>query len=157
MNPKLVEIEPFNVAGVSVRTTNAAETSQETSKIGPLWGEFFGKGIGERIAGTIPDSLIYGVYSAYESDMNGAYMVTVGRQVASAEAGNEDLTRVEIQPGAYLVFEEKGAMPQAVVAAWHAVWDYFAKNPDVQRRYTTDFEAYTGMEEVAIHIAVTRE
>ena len=34
-------------------------------------------------------------------------------------------------------------MPQLGIDAWGAVWRYFADHPQVQRRFGTDFEAYS--------------
>ena len=96
---------------------------------------------------------MYGVYSAYESDYTGAFDVTVGATVA--EAGNSGPWHtVKIQPGEYLVFAAKGAMPLAVIQTWGAVWQFFQDHPDIQRSYVTDFEAYHGPDEVAIHIGI---
>jgi hypothetical protein len=43
-----------------------------------------------------------------------------------------------------------------VIDAWKEVWDYFSQASEVRRAYTTDFEVYKGMDEVAIHISVRR-
>ena len=63
-------------------------------------------------------------------------------------------SRVDIQAGDYLVFTGQGDMPQMVIDTWVRIWHYFAENPQVQRRFGTDFEAYEGPDQVAIHIGV---
>jgi hypothetical protein len=45
-------------------------------------------------------------------------------------------------------------MPQMVIGTWGEIWRYFAANPQVQRRFATDFEAYDGPDQVAIHIGI---
>lgn len=79
----------------------------------------------------------------YASDAGGPFDVTAG---SAAESG------LHIQPGRYLVFQARGAMPAAVIAGWQAIWAYFEQHPEIERRFLTDFEAYTGPEAVDIHI-----
>jgi len=154
MKSVLKEIAPFRVAGISVRTTNREEASPETGRLGPLWGRFFQEGIAGRIANQVSDSQIYGVYSDYESDVNGAYTVTAGVQVELSTKTADGFTDVDVAGGEYLVFEGKGPMPQVVIDTWMAVWKNFSQNTEFKRAYTTDFELYKGMDEVAIHISV---
>jgi predicted transcriptional regulator YdeE len=45
-------------------------------------------------------------------------------------------------------------MPQTLIQTWIAIWDYFAKDSEYKRAYTTDFELYRGGDAVDIHIAV---
>jgi predicted transcriptional regulator YdeE len=78
MDLKRQQIDAFTVAGLRVRTTNAAEHQPQSAKIGPMWGRFFSEEQAESIPGKIPGSAIYGVYSAYESDASGAFDVTAG-------------------------------------------------------------------------------
>lgn len=156
MNSTLKQIEPFRVAGIRVRTTNQEEMSPETAKLGSLWGRFFQEGIAGRIANQVPDSPSYGVYSDYESDVNGPYSVTAGVQIDPAGTGGGEFTHVDVRGGEYLVFAGKGAMPQVVIDTWLAVWDYFSQPSEFTRAYTTDFELYKGMDEVVIHISVNR-
>jgi len=53
-----------------------------------------------------------------------------------------------------LAFTARGEMPQAVLATWERIWQYFGTHPEVARRYRSDFEAYDGRDTVAIHIGV---
>jgi predicted transcriptional regulator YdeE len=154
MDPILKLLEPFRVAGISVRTNNRAEASPETGKLGALWGRFFQEGIAAQVPNQVAGSAIYGVYSDYESDVNGAYTVTAGVQIDSDSSGGDEFTSVAVGGGEYLVFEGKGPMPQVVIDTWMAVWEHFATSAEHQRAYTTDFEVYSGMDQVAIHISV---
>ncbi|WP_367084399.1 GyrI-like domain-containing protein [Pseudomonas sp. HOU2] len=152
MDLKRQQIDAFTVAGLRVRTTNAAEHQAETAKIGPMWGQFFGKELAETIPGKSAHSPIYGVYSAYESDASGAFDVTAG---VAVNASVKDFESVRIEAGEYLVFEAQGPLPDAVISTWGKIWDFFAANPQIQRRYATDFEAYTGPESVSVYIGVS--
>ncbi len=71
-------------------------------KIPALWSDFFA---------TSPATPVYGVYSNYASDAGGPFDVTAG---SAAESG------LHIQPGRYLVFQARGAMPEAVIAGWQS-------------------------------------
>ena len=94
------------------------------------------------------DTRIFGVYSAYESDANGAFDVTAGVVVTDGEGS------IPIEAGNYLVFNGQGEMPQMVISTWQRIWQYFEAHPNVARSYRSDFEAYEGPDKVAIHIGV---
>ncbi|WP_392588449.1 GyrI-like domain-containing protein [Serratia ureilytica] len=134
MQPLVVQLPGFYVAGQTVRTTNQDETRPETAKIPALWSDFFAD------SPTLP---VYGVYANYASDASGPFDVTAGCEAKSG---------LHIQPSRYLVFQARGAMPAAVIAGWQAIWTYFEQHPEIERRFLTDFEAYTGPEAVDIHI-----
>ena len=143
----------FPVSGITVRTTNQSEQDPGSAKLAAHWGRFFAEELFDKIPGRLLESGMYGVYSAYESDHTGAFDVTAGAAVSATGAAAPWHT-VEIQPGEYLVFKAKGAMPQVVIQTWGAVWQFFQDHPEVQRSYVTDFEAYLGPDEVAIHIGI---
>lgn len=146
-------VKPIAIAGISVRTTNAAEFNPATGKIAAMWGRFFSEGLFESLPGKLPDSPVYGVYSGYASDYMGAFDVTAG--VAVSELSSDGKWHgLELQAGEYLVFSATGSMPQTVLQTWGVVWQYFQANPGVQRSYATDFEAYQGAESVSIHIGI---
>ena len=150
------QITAFRVAGISVRTSNQDEVSPETARLGALWGRFFQDGIPSKVANQVPGSPVYGVYSDYESDVNGQYTVTAGVQIEPSATGGDDFTAVDVPGGEYLVFEGQGAMPQVVIETWISVWDYFSAGGEFKRAYTTDFELYKGTDEIAIHVSVVR-
>jgi predicted transcriptional regulator YdeE len=156
MNPVVQQVETFRVAGIGVRTTNADEASADTAQLGLLWGRFFGENIPGKVGAKISDSPIYGVYSEYASDVNGEYSVTAGVQIEPSATGGGGFKHVDVASGEYLVFAGQGAMPQVVIDTWKEVWGYFSQASEFRRAYTTDFEVYKGMDEVAIHISVRR-
>lgn len=137
MQPTRQHQAALNIADLGVRTTNQEEANPATGRIPALWGRFFG----ENLMGTTPhrdpaDLRNFGVCSGYESDAQGAFDVTAGVAVTAGAT-------VQIEAGDYLVFDDSGPMPQAVVAAWMQVWQYFEAHPEVKRSYRSDFEAYT--------------
>ena len=136
------------IAGITVRTNNAAEFNPSTAKIAGLWGRFFSEGLFNKLPDKLATSPVYGVYSGYESDYMGAFDVTAGVATTRPES------QLALQPGEYLVFKGAGPMPQTVVQAWGVVWQYFQNNPEIKRNYATDYEAYLGTDTVEIHIGI---
>ena len=147
--PTLTHIDSFIVSGVSVRTKNSDEFNQATAKLPDLWNRFYTT----MLADLQPGSPIYGVYSDYESDANGLYTVTAGL-ILNNQFTTKTPDAIKIQSGNYLVFQSKGAMPQAVIDAWKNVWNYFDSKPTHQRQFISDVETYSGSDEVALHIGV---
>ncbi|CAH0221451.1 putative transcriptional regulator YdeE [Pseudomonas frederiksbergensis] len=151
MDVKLREVLPFSVSGLQVRTRNAAEQQPDTARIGPMWEQFFVEDVFDKIAHKQPDSFMYGVYSNYESDTSGHFDVTAGAAVTTPSEG---FAQIQVEGGDYLVFSAKGAMPDSVIQAWGFIWAYFEDNPQVRRKFATDFEVYTGPESVAVYIGI---
>ncbi|MEN2752227.1 GyrI-like domain-containing protein [Psychrobacter sp. FBL11] len=149
--------------GISTRTTNNAEISHDTAKLGRLWQKFYQNHVSHLAEGED----IYGVYQNYESeDLVGAFDVVASWKVENAQAAGEgsdeernvlsaenilsaahasDVVTVTIPAGKYLVFSEEGRMPNTVMNAWEKAWEYF-HNPDCAhtRTYKVDFEHYIG-------------
>ena len=147
--------EAINCKGINVRTTNNAEISHDTAKLGRLWQKFHQNHVSHLAQGAD----IYGIYYNYESDdLVGAFDVVAswkledeqqeGENVLSAEsvlsaAHSSDVASVTIPAGKYLVFSEEGHMPNTVMNAWEKAWEYF-HNRDCEhtRTYNVDFERY---------------
>ena len=157
--------------GISARTTNNAEISHDTAKLGRLWQKFYQNHVSHLAEGED----IYGIYQNYESeDLVGAFDVVASWKVeseptvgdASKEDGSQDsnedsnvlsaenilsaahgsdVITVTIPEGKYLVFTEEGRMPNTVMNAWEKAWEYF-HNSDCEhtRTYNVDFEHYIG-------------
>ena len=152
MTPHLVHRDqPLHLAGITTRTTNAAEFSPATAQIAPLWQRFFSERVAQSVPDYTPQSALYGVYSGYESDAMGAFDVSAA---VLATAVPEGLQAVNVPAGPYLVFEAQGPMPATVIALWAAVWQYFQGQPSHPRRYGSDFEEYSGEGRIAIYIGV---
>lgn len=145
-----VSLTILHISGLRVRTRNIDEMHPDTARLGGLWASF-----SQEVAPHLTaDSVVYGVYHHYESDLHGAYDVLVGSQCLAVSAP-DDLAQVEVAAGEYLVFEAQGTMPQATLQAWSAVWAYFSDSGCPHRRaYTTDFERYDGPERVSVCVAL---
>jgi predicted transcriptional regulator YdeE len=138
------------IHGLSVKTDNATEMDPKNGQIGALW-QTFDKTVavdyknGERV---------YGVYSQYESDHTGKFTVLAGFD-GSISSTDAPLETIKIPDGKYLVFTQKGEMPQIAIDAWTQVWNYFiGDNVEHHRLYSTDFEYYPNANEIEVHIAI---
>ena len=140
--------KPLRIAGLAARTSNAREMDPGKAAIPGLWQRFMQE---QPKAGA--SAAVYSVYTEYESDVNGAYTVVIGRQ---ADIGAIAEKTVTIPAGKYLEFTSTGEMPAAVVNGWKQVWEYFARSEAPARAYTADFEVYDPAtpETVKIWIAV---
>lgn len=144
ISPTITKVESFTVSGFHVRTQNKDEFNEKTAKLPSLWQQFYTSDLAT-------NAKIYGVYSNYDSDASGYYTVTVG--VESFHVPSE-LNAVSIQAGNYLIFQGTGPMPDMVVETWKRVWEFFEKNTEYQRNFISDFEAYSGLNQIAIYIGL---
>ena len=147
IEPQLVQMEGFTVSGLSVRTKNEDEFNLKTAKIPQLWAQLDT----DLIPHQKQNSPVYGVYADYESDHNGCYTLTVGVEVMKAD---KLFAHVDVKKANYLVFKNSGSMPQAIIATWQMVWDYFDSQTDFVRAYGTDFEVYLGPEKCEVYIQI---
>ena len=154
MQAKIVTLPSFFVAGLTVRTRNSDEFNPATAQIPALWGKFFATGVAENTLRRLPESPVYGVYSGYQNGADGLYNLTAGVAVDAAPGEGAGLA---VEAGRYMVFEARGAMPQAVIAAWMEVWTHFQLHPELVRSFRTDFESYTGLSEAQIYIGLASE
>ncbi len=155
MQPELKTLQSLQLQGIRTRTRNADEQNALTAQIPALWQQFY-QAFAQRQLGWAGDApAVYGVYNSYESDMNGAFDVTAA--VPASAHPPAELHSIHIAPGDYLVFTGHGPMPQTVIDLWGQVWSYFSQTDSAcQRAYNTDFEEYSGPQDVAIYIGVLR-
>lgn len=144
IQPTMKQVESFTVTGFSVRTQNSEEFNQKTAKLPSLWQQFYTSELTR-------NANIFGVYSNYDSDANGAYTVTVG---IKSDHTKTQLSSVTVHAGNYLVFQGRGPMPATVVETWKQVWAFFETNSEHRRNFISDFEAYSGSDQVAIYIGL---
>ena len=144
IQPMMKQVEGFTVTGFSGRTQNSDEFNENTAKIPSLWQQFYTSELAT-------NANIFGVYSNYDSDANGPYTVTVGVKSSHAQT---QLSSVTIQAGNYLVFQSTGPMPATVVETWQRVWAFFETNSEHRRNFISDFEAYSGSDQVTIYIGL---
>ncbi|MGE7843215.1 effector binding domain-containing protein [Lysinibacillus sp. NPDC093712] len=142
VNPPVVqEKQSFQIVGIEARTNNANEITP-TAKIPQLWTSYFQQNVAGQLLNQVNEGVMYGLYSDYETDVNGDYSITLGVEVSTDKEVPNGMSVKTIPASKYLVFtSEKGSMPEIVIKAWQEIWAWFA-NSDVERTYTGDFEIY---------------
>ncbi len=141
IKPVVIEKDAFNVVGVTARTSNANESTAQ-AKIPHLWSAFYEQNITQHISNQVNRAVTYGLYSDYESDVNGHYTLTLGMEVSATDEIPEGMEAKSIPAAKYLVFtSEKGPITEVVIKAWQDIWAWFA-NSQEERTYTGDFEKY---------------
>ncbi len=150
---RLVNEPNFSVIGLAAKTNNKDEMSGSGGRVGHLWQNFMAES-DARIPGNPDRSVIYCVYTDYESDEYGAYKAILGRAVDEGKLEvPHGLERIEIGSAEYLVFHALDRNPESVRDAWSRVHDYFRDNSDRKRAFTADFDRY-GPNGVDLYVAV---
>ena len=78
---KTHRIKKIMFAGISAQTNNKNELDETTAEIPVLWDDYVEKNINGKTLNKSKDSYLYGVYSSYESDVNGDFTVTIAQEV----------------------------------------------------------------------------
>ena len=130
-----MDIQKFNIIGISIRTTN--ENEQSGKDIPALWDRFISEGIAEKIPNKINHS-IYSVYTDYEKDHTKPYTTILGCAVESLDLIPEEMVGITIETAYYEKFIAKGNLNDGIVInEWIKIW-----NSDLNRSFTSDFEIY---------------
>lgn len=120
--------------------------------IGDLWTRFFEESVYAGIESKKGITTI-GLYDQYESDVNGAYDITVCTEVTKVGEFPKECVVKHIPAGKYAKFKVKGHMQEAVAKFWMELWKM-----DLKRSYKADFEEYVGgtpeEAEIDIYIAL---
>lgn len=130
-----MNIQPFYVIGISVRTTN--ENEQAVKDIPALWARFFEEKIAEKIPGKT-DASLYCIYTDYEKDHTKPYTTILGCRVENLDAVPPGMVGKVIEGGNYDLRTAKGNIQEGLVyVEWLRIWDSM-----LPRTYTADFEVY---------------
>lgn len=134
MRYETVTLEPFNLIGIAVRTTNEGGRAQQD--IGQLWQRFYE----DTILAKIPNkksNAVYCVYTDYESDATGAYTTLLGCAVSTLQTIPEEFTGMTIPKATYRVYTSAGTLPDSVLATWMHIWQ-----TPINRAFAADFDLY---------------
>ncbi len=130
-----VKVDPFNVIGISVRTTN--ENGQAGKDIPLLWEKMISEDVLHSIPNRI-DNTIYSIYTDYEKDHTRPYTTVLGCKVENLENIPEGMAGYSFDGGDYIKFTAKGDLSKdLVINEWMKIW-----NMDLDRLFTADFEVY---------------
>lgn len=151
---KIFQINPFYIAGISIRTTN--KNGQAGSDLTSLWSRFYEESIPMKVSNPIGEE-VYAVYTKYSSDYQGDYTAFIGLKIRDEEDVPKGLERIQIGGGKYREYILKGEPSKSIPEAWRRIWE---NDNNLKRRYTSDFEVYgekSGngpLSEIKIYLAV---
>lgn len=130
-----IKIEPFEVIGIEVRTTN--EKYQSAKDLAELWQKFLSENILSEIPNKV-DNTIYSIYTNYESDHTKPYTTVLGCRVKHLKEIPTGMTAWSFKGGTYMKTTARGDVTKGLIAdQWKKIWQM-----DIKRAYTADFEVY---------------
>ena len=106
-----VEIKPFNLVGIAVRTTN--EKGQAAKEIAELWGKFMSEGLLTKIPNKV-DATIYSLYTDYEGDHTQPYTAILGCKVENLDNIPVGMVGKSFEGGQYVKATAKGDLNQRI-------------------------------------------
>ncbi len=131
-----MEVQEFELIGLSLPNKTSNLNQQSMIDCGNLWQRFEA----ENIASQIPNKLgeeIYAVYHDYDGDYTQPYAYFIGCKVAKGTLTPTGLSNLTIPKNNYQKIMAKGKMPDCVAEVWINIW-----NTDLPRAYVPDFEVY---------------
>ena len=146
---KVSYVKNLMLQGIGVRTNNENEKNEETQKIAPLWAKYDEENIFSKTLNKVNNTSFYGIYTNYESDVNGDFDAIVAVEVTKAKNN-----AIVIENKKYLVFKKEGELPEVAFELWTEIWEYFKNNSEYERAYSVDFEKYSKEDEIEIFISI---
>ena len=141
MRPERVRRGGTQVIGIETRTTRQREADPATAAIPVLWRRFHQEALDGRSPNRAGTATTCAVYTDYEGELRGGYRCVVGAEVTSPDEVPAGMVAVTLPAGDYLVFAARGPMPDALVAAWQRIAEFFERDP-VRRAWTADLEVH---------------
>lgn len=132
---QVVKIEPFNIIGISVRTTN--EKGRASKEIAELWATFIAEYMLTKIPNKV-DNNIYSLYSDYESDHTRPYTAIIGCSVGNLNSIPKGMVGKSFDGGNYVNTTTKGDLKQdLIVKQWEKIFEM-----ELDRTFVCDFEIF---------------
>lgn len=130
-----VKIEPFDVIGIAIRTSN--NNGQAAQEIAQLWQRFMAEGILQKIPNRVDDT-VYSLYTEYEGDHSKPYTAMLGCKVTNLDAIPVGLVGKSFDGGTFAKSSARGDLMQGmIVNQWMKIWE-----SNLDRAYTVDFEVF---------------
>ena len=130
-----VNIEPFKIIGISIRTTN--QNQQANKDIGELWTRFIDEKILTKIPNKISDE-IFSLYTDYVSDHTKPYTTILGCKVKNLHTIPNGMVGTSFEGGNYIKTKAKGDITKGLILHhWSKIFEM-----DLNRNYIADFEIY---------------
>jgi predicted transcriptional regulator YdeE len=131
-----VNIEPFKVIGIAVRTTN--ENGQAAKDIAGLWDRFMSENVLAAIPNKI-DTTIYSLYTDYDGDHTQPYTAILCCRVSDLKTIPGGMVGKSVSGGSYVKLTSRGDLTKGfIVEEWSKIWQM-----NLDRKYTADFEVFS--------------
>ena len=145
MKKQQAQLTEKKLAGITCRTSNAIISASDPANnpIALTVQQYLTRNIPEALAERIAPGTTYGVYTHYESDVNGEYTYFIGEEVASFSAVPEGVETLVIPAQTYAKFtNHPGPMPAVCIDMWTKIWKQTSTALGGERAYIADFEVY---------------
>jgi predicted transcriptional regulator YdeE len=131
----------MKLMGTSCRTTNAAEMNPATAQIGATIQKY--QALLAELKLSLETGKTYFVYTAYESDITGAYTCFIGHERADYEEAFNGLDTLSVPPQKYSKFTAgPGNSQQVSIETWQKIWMMKPAELGGARAYLADLEIY---------------
>jgi predicted transcriptional regulator YdeE len=139
--PVIVERDEIKVIGIAAQTTNEDEM-KGNGKIPELWKRYFIQQIERDIPNQKEKNVTLGLYTDYENEVYGSYLMVVGKPVNTFDHMPEGMVAKTLPPSKYAVFTSRqGEISAVVPELWQYIWEWF-RDSEMKRTFTGDFELY---------------
>lgn len=128
-----VALKSFIIIGTGLKT----HFERESAYIGKHWEAFYQNNMYNKIPNKI-DYGIYAVYCDYENGFSAGYTMIIGCKVSTLAQIPQGMVGVTIPEQMYNIYDAKGPMPQALIAAWQTI----RNDKKISRNFEADFEYY---------------
>lgn len=130
-----VEIAPFQVIGIAIRTTN--DNAQAAKEIADLWRTFMTDNVLNKIPNKV-DTTVYSLYVDYEDDHTKPYTAMLGCKVETLKEVPAGMVGKLLEGGSYVKITAKGDLLKGLVVNQ---WSEIFQMP-LDRSYVADFEVF---------------
>lgn len=137
--PETVQVPAMRVVGISIRTSNQAETDalHGEGAIARAWQAFGGLELERKIPNPHVSGEVVAVYHDYEGNEHAEYTLTIGLRVTSLHQVPDDLVGIEVPFQTYARFPVEGPPDQAIGEMWESI-----HSTGLDRTYMVDLEIY---------------
>lgn len=130
-----VIIEPFNLIGIAVRTTN--EGGQASTDIAAMWQKFLSEDLANQIPNKV-DHEILSLYTDYEGDHTQPYTAILGCKVSHLGDIPGQMIGKSFKGGSYVKTTARGDLTQGlIVNHWSMIFEM-----ELDRAFVADFEVF---------------
>jgi predicted transcriptional regulator YdeE len=135
ISKEVVQYPAFNIIGIQVRTNN----NEAVTTVPTLWQQWHNNNIFQKIPHKMNKAQYFAVYTDYDSDQYGDYILIIGAHVSTLTDIPTGCVGRFVPSASYIKYDISGTVPVCIIDAWHSIW---SSEISKQRAFTYDFEVY---------------